>query len=64
MLTKSQRNQLFAFRTTNDFAQRFDNLCDRLGFNRSDVCRYITKKFYLDHFNNPEFFKKVRDEMY
>jgi hypothetical protein len=34
------RNQIFAFRTTKDFTKKFDELCDRLGYCRSEVVRY------------------------
>ena len=34
------RNQIFAFRTTRDFTSKFDQLCDRLGYCRSEVVRY------------------------
>jgi len=56
----TNRNQIFAVRTTTDFVQKFDALCDRLGYNRSEVARYCLKKFFNEHFNNPENFKRVR----
>jgi hypothetical protein len=60
----TNRNQIFAVRTTTDFVQKFDALCDRLGYNRSEVARYCLKKFFNEHFNNPESFKRVRNEMF
>jgi hypothetical protein len=60
----NNRNQIFAVRTTTDFVQKFDALCDRLGYNRSEVARYCLKKFFNEHFNNPESFKRVRNEMF
>ncbi len=60
----TNRNQIFAVRTTTDFVQKFDALCDRLGYNRSEVARYCLKKFFNEHFNNPESFKRVRAEMF
>ena len=60
----TNRNQIFAFRTTVEFTRKFDDLCDRLGYNRSEVARYCLKKFFNEHFNNPENFKRVRKEMF
>jgi hypothetical protein len=58
------RNQIFAFRTTRDFTGRFDELCERLGFNRSEVVRFALKEFLNTNFNNAESFKRVRKQMY
>lgn len=58
------RNQIFAFRTTRDFTSRFDELCERLGFNRSEVVRFALKEFLNTNFNNAESFKRVRKQMY
>jgi hypothetical protein len=60
----TNRDQIFAVRTTTDFIQKFDALCDRLGCNRSEVARYCLKKFFNEHFNNPESFKRVRNELF
>lgn len=64
MTQKASRNQIFAVRTTRDFVTKFDNLCERLGYNRSEVARYALKRFFNEHFNNPEGFRKVRSEMF
>lgn len=58
------RNQILGIRTTEDFVKRFDSLCNRLGYNRSEIIRYVLKRFYKEHFNNPEGFKRVREELY
>lgn len=58
------RNQILGVRATADFVNKFDGLCERLGYNRSEVVRYCLKQFYLSHFNNPELFQKVRKEMF
>jgi len=60
----SFRNQIFAFRSTKDFVTKFDNLCERLGYNRSTVARYCLKRFLNEHFNNPENFRRARSEMF
>lgn len=60
----STRNQIFAVRTTKDFVKQFDGLCERLGHNRSEVVRYALKQFFNSHFNNPELFRKVRQDLY
>jgi len=60
----SSRNQILGVRATTEFVMKFDGLCDRLGFNRSEVVRYCLKRFYNEHFNNPEAFSKVRKEMF
>ena len=59
----SNRNQLFAFRTTRDFTSNFDDLCDRLGFNRSEVCRYALRQFMNLNWT-PETVSRVRSQMY
>jgi metal-responsive CopG/Arc/MetJ family transcriptional regulator len=61
---KVNRNQIVGIRITNDFIKKFDELCERLGYNRSEVIRYCLKQFYNTHFNNPEAFQKVRKEMF
>ena len=58
------RDKIFAVRTTEDFVVKFDQLCDRLGYNRSAVVRYCLKRFLNEHWNNPENFGKVRKEMF
>lgn len=58
------RNQILGIRATNDFVTKFDGLCERLGYNRSEVIRYCLKQFYRSHFNNPENFRKAREEMF
>jgi metal-responsive CopG/Arc/MetJ family transcriptional regulator len=58
------RNQILGIRTNVEFIDKFDNLCERLGFNRSEVIRYALKRFYNDHYNNPEGFVRVRKEMF
>jgi hypothetical protein len=60
----TNRNQIFAFRTTVEFTRKFDDLCDRLGYNRSEVARYCLKRFFNEHFNNPDNFKRARQEMF
>jgi metal-responsive CopG/Arc/MetJ family transcriptional regulator len=61
---KIARNQILGIRTTNDFINKFDSLCERLGYNRSEVIRYCLKKFHNEHFNNPENFRRARAEMF
>jgi metal-responsive CopG/Arc/MetJ family transcriptional regulator len=61
---RHQRNQMLGVRATVDFIKKFDNLCDRLGYNRSEIIRYALKRFYNEHFNNPEGFQRVRKEMF
>ena len=58
------RNQILGVRATIDFVRKFDELCDRLGSNRSEVIRYCLKRFHNEHFNNPENFRKARAEMF
>ena len=58
------RNQILGVRATDDFVRKFDELCDRLGHNRSEVIRYCLKRFHNEHFNNPTNFKRVREEMF
>jgi metal-responsive CopG/Arc/MetJ family transcriptional regulator len=58
------RNQILGIRTTEDFVKKLDSLCKRLGQNRSEIIRYALKRFYNEHFNNPEGFSKVRKDLY
>lgn len=64
MNNKVGRNQILGIRTTSDFINKFDGLCDRLGYNRSEVIRYCLKKFFNEHFNNSENFQRARKEMF
>ena len=58
------RNQILGVRATNQFVNKFDELCDRLGHNRSEVIRYCLKRFLNEHWNNSENFKKARSELF
>lgn len=64
MNSTKHRDQILGIRTNTEFINKFDGLCERLGFNRSEVIRYVLKRFYNEHFNNPENFKRVRKEMF
>jgi antitoxin component of RelBE/YafQ-DinJ toxin-antitoxin module len=64
MKNKVARNQILGIRTTNEFIIKFDALCERLGYNRSEVIRYCLKKFHNENFNNPENFTRVKTEMF
>lgn len=59
-----QRNQFLGVRANEEFVSKFDGLCVRLGFNRSEVIRYCLKRFLNEHYNNPEAFTRVRKEMF
>jgi hypothetical protein len=58
------RNQILGVRATNEFVNKFDELCDRLGHNRSEVVRYCLKRFLNEHWNNSENFQRARKEMF
>ena len=58
------RNLILGVRSTRDFVKKFDGLCERLGYNRSEVIRYCLKRFLNEHFNNSENFQRVRKEMF
>ena len=64
MNNKVGRTQIMGIRTTQDFVSKFDGLCERLGYNRSEVIRYCLKKFFNEHFNNSENFQRARKEMF
>ena len=63
MTVSIHRNQMLGVRATTDFVRKFDGLCERLGYNRSEVIRYCLKRFLNEHFNNPENFTRARREM-
>jgi metal-responsive CopG/Arc/MetJ family transcriptional regulator len=63
-MNKVVRSQFLGIRTTDDFINKFDGLCERLGYNRSEVIRYCLKKFFNEHFNNSENFQRARKEMF
>lgn len=60
----TERNQIVGFRATKDFTKKFDQLCLRLGHNRSAVMRYALNNFIRSNWNNTENFTRARDEMY
>ena len=64
MNTKLRRDQILCIRTNQDFINKFDSLCERLGYNRSEVIRYCLKKFFNEHFNNSENFKRARSDLF
>jgi metal-responsive CopG/Arc/MetJ family transcriptional regulator len=63
-MNKVVRSQFLGIRTTDDFINKFDGLCERLGYNRSEVIRYCLKRFFNEHFNNSENFQRARKEMF
>ena len=58
------RNQILGIRATNDFARKFDELCERLGYNRSIIIRYALNKFFNEHFNNPANFNLAKQDLF
>ena len=64
MNTKLRRNQILCIRTNQEFINKFDSLCERLGYNRSEVIRYCLKRFFNEHFNNSENFKRARSDLF
>ena len=58
------RNQILGIQSTKDFISKFDELCDRLGYNRSEVIRYCLKRFLNENWNSSENFQRVRKEMF
>ncbi len=58
------RNQILGFRSTNEFVDRFEELSDRLGHNKSEVIRYALTKFLNEHNNNEEIFNNTKKELY
>jgi metal-responsive CopG/Arc/MetJ family transcriptional regulator len=58
------KNQILGIRATNDFVNKFDSLCDRLGSNRSTVIRYALNKFHNDNYNNPTNFNQTRQNLF
>jgi metal-responsive CopG/Arc/MetJ family transcriptional regulator len=63
-MSSSVRNQILGIRATESFVKKFDELCDRLGYNRSEVIRYTLKRFLNEHWNNSENFQRARKEMF
>ena len=63
-MSSSVRNQILGIRATVSFVKKFDELCERLGHNRSEVIRYTLKRFLNEHWNNSENFQKARKEMF
>ena len=58
------RNQLLAIRATNDFVNKFDGLCVRLGHNRSEVIRYALNDFFNKHLNDTANFNKAKQDLF
>lgn len=58
------RNQILGIRATESFVNKFDELCVRLGHNRSEVVRYCLKRFLNEHWNNSENFQRAKKEMF
>jgi metal-responsive CopG/Arc/MetJ family transcriptional regulator len=58
------RNQILGIRATEGFVKKFDELCVRLGHNRSEVVRYCLKRFLNETWNSSENFQRARKEMF
>lgn len=46
---ESVLNQILGIRTNESFIKKFDELCERIGHNRSEVIRYTLKRFLNKH---------------
>ena len=57
------RNQILGIRTTACFVSRFDELCDRLEKNRSEVARYCLNRF-INETTKPDTFAKVKKDLF
>ena len=64
VVTVKECNQLVSCRLTRDFTAVFDHLSDQLGCNRSELIRYVLKRFTATHLNNVENLRKVREDLY
>jgi metal-responsive CopG/Arc/MetJ family transcriptional regulator len=56
------RNILLGVRTTTDFVNHLDSLCDRFGHSRSTVVRYALRKF-VNESKDLNIFNKIRSEL-
>jgi hypothetical protein len=58
-----KRSCVLGVRANLEFLTKFDELCVRLGYNRSEVIRYCLNKFFNQNLDNPEIFKQTRSEL-
>lgn len=64
MNTTFKRKQIFGIRTTNQFVVDFDQLCSRLGHNRSEVARYCLKKFLIENGKDQSQLQRIKNELF
>jgi len=56
------RNILLGVRTTTNFVNQLDSLCDRFGHSRSTVIRYALRKL-VNESRDLTIFNKIRNEL-
>jgi len=63
MNKRIKRSYVLGVRANSEFLDKFDDLCLRLGYNRSEVIRYCLNKFFNQNLNNPEVFQQTKSEL-
>jgi metal-responsive CopG/Arc/MetJ family transcriptional regulator len=63
MNKRIKRSYVLGVRANIEFLDKFDDLCLRLGYNRSEVIRYCLNKFFNQNLNNPKVFQQTKSEL-
>ena len=63
MIREINRNCVLGVRANSAFIDQFDDLCLKLGHNRSEVVRYCLNRFLYENLDS-ENFKRVQVEMF
>ena len=64
MRVAPSKNRVVGFRTTQEFTDKFDILCAKLGHPRSEVARCVLKNFYNKASQSDFWFELTKKELY
>ncbi len=63
-MTVPNRDQILGVRITNEFIERFDLLCDRLGYKRSEVVRFCLNRFLMENIASEDTLHRTKSELF
>jgi hypothetical protein len=63
MIRKINRNCVLGVRANSEFIDKLDDLCFKLGHNRSEVVRYCLNRFLYENLDS-ENFRRAQVEMF
>jgi metal-responsive CopG/Arc/MetJ family transcriptional regulator len=64
MLKTINRQRILGIRINDDFIDKFDDLCQELKVNRSELVRYCLAKFYAESTNDNSGLLRLKSQLF